>query len=289
MPAASHAPTPATPPLRVLTLNLWHDQGPWPARAALVRRWIERLAPDVIGFQEVLCGPGVDLVADVLDGLPYQVAFAAAQPHWHQRQLAFGNAVASRFSIVDQAQLALPHLDDPSHDDGERRVVLSVTLDTPVGPLSVSCTHLQWKLHHGHVRERQIVALCDFVRARRPGFELPPILVGDFNAEPDSAEMRYATGLQSLGGRSVLFYDAWRVAGERRGPDDAGVTWSNRNPYARAAHEPDRRIDYVLVGYPTPAGVGRIESCRVVCDEPEGGVWPSDHFGVLATLRTAPG
>ena len=40
--------------LRVLTLNLWHDAGPWDRRAALIRRWLDRFDPDVIGFQEVL-------------------------------------------------------------------------------------------------------------------------------------------------------------------------------------------------------------------------------------------
>ncbi|HVP27585.1 MAG TPA: endonuclease/exonuclease/phosphatase family protein [Myxococcota bacterium] len=269
--------------LRVLSLNLWHDQGPWHARAKVVRRWIERLSPDVIGFQEVLRGPGVDLAADVLGDLPYHVAFAEATRFWRDPALSFGNAIASRFPILDRATLALPH-----GEDGERRVALAVALDAPIGRLGVTCTHLHWKLHHGYIRERQVVAVCDFARRTRPSRAFPPILVGDFNAEPDSAEIRYATGLQSLGGKSMLFYDAWRVAGERRGPDDAGVTWCNRNPHARAAHEPDRRIDYVLVGYPTREGVGKIESCRVVCDEPDGDVWPSDHFGVLAALRSEP-
>ena len=40
--------------LSVLTQNLWHDMGPWPERANLLRQWIESLNPDLIGFQEVL-------------------------------------------------------------------------------------------------------------------------------------------------------------------------------------------------------------------------------------------
>ena len=131
---------------------------------------------------------------------------------------------------------------------------------------------------------RQVGALADFARRRRPGLELPPVVAGDLNAEPDSAEIRYLTGLQSLEGRSMLFYDAWRVGGD----GGTGITWSNRNPYARVAIEPDRRIDYVLVGYPQPTGVGRVETCRVACHEPRDGVWPSDHFGVYAELRTEP-
>ena len=67
--------------VRVLTLNLWHDSGPYPARRALVRTWIAELDPDVIGFQEALRSPGFDQVAELLDGLNYHVAFAAALPN----------------------------------------------------------------------------------------------------------------------------------------------------------------------------------------------------------------
>ena len=54
------------------------------------------------------------------------------------------------------------------------------------------------------------------------------------------------------------------------------------------ALEPERRIDYVFAGYPTPQGLGLIERCHVVCDDEKDGVWPTDHFGVYAELRTEP-
>ena len=124
--------------------------------------------------------------------------------------------------------------------------------------------------------------MCDFALERRPESGFPPILVGDFNAEPESSEIRYVTGYQPLEGRSIAMLDAWHMAGDG-GP---GFTWSNRNPYAAAVLESDRRIDYIFTGWPVRNGVGRISSCRVVCDEEKGGVWPSDHFGVLAELCT---
>lgn len=268
-------------PLRVLTLNLWHDAGPWSRRAKLVRAWIDRLDPDVIGFQEVLRGPSRDLAAELTEGRGYALAFGEAMRFWGDPALSFGNAVASRWPIVDSEVIALSHA-----GDGERRCALGVTIDAPFGPIGVTCTHLHWKLHHGHVREKQVVEVCDFARRRRPRGGLPPILLGDFNAEPESAEIRYVTGLQSQGGRSVCFYDAWRFAAEKRTPDDDGFTWDNRNPYAAVAHEPSRRIDYVFAGYPAPDGVGKIERCRVVCDASDDDAWPTDHFGVYAELRT---
>lgn len=263
--------------ISVLTLNLWHDAGPWRERARLIRREIARLEPDLVGFQEVLRGDGVDLAAELVSELGYAVEFVSATRFWRDEKLDFGNAVASRWPISAREELTLP-----DGGDGETRAALSVTADAPLGPISFTTTHLNWKLHHGAIRERQVRALCDHVRARRPRGGFPPILVGDFNAEPDSAEIRYVTGLQSLEGRSVYLADAWRVAGD----GGRGLTWSNRNPYARAWFEPDRRIDYVFVGHPAAGGLGRVERCRVVACEPEGNVWPSDHFGVLAELAS---
>ena len=123
---------------------------------------------------------------------------------------------------------------------------------------------------------------------RRPENGFPPIIVGDFNAEPGSDEIRYMTGLHSMHGRSVAFVDAWEAAGDHSlpGEDGLGITWSNRNPYARTEFEPRRRIDYIFAGLPGRSGVGAVESCRVVCNEEMGGVWPTDHFGVFAELRT---
>ena len=129
-----------------------------------------------------------------------------------------------------------------------------------------------------------MAAVCDLALQSRPRGGFPPILVGDFNAEPESAEIRYVTGLQSLEGRSVSFLDAWRVAGDG-GP---GHTWANANDYARPALEPDRRIDYIFVGLPKATGEGHLQSCRVVCNDEKAGIWPTDHWGVYAELRTDP-
>ena len=265
--------------LSVLTLNLWNNSGPYPARQRLLREWIERLDPDLVGFQEALRGGDWDQVAELCEGLEYDLAYARASEFWLDPTLEVGNAIASRWPIADREALELPH-----GDDAERRVALSVTVNAPVGAVGFTVTHLQWKLHHGAVRERQVVALCDLALRRRPADGFPPILAGDFNAEPDSTEIRYVQGLHSLDGRSVHFRDAWRVAGDG-GP---GFTWSTRHPYARASNEPNRRIDYVFCGYPTWGGRGRVERCRVVCDEERDGVWPTDHLGVLAELRTEP-
>ncbi|MFI5215000.1 MAG: endonuclease/exonuclease/phosphatase family protein [Candidatus Limnocylindria bacterium] len=269
-------------PLSVLTLNLWNDAGPWPERARRIREWIDRLGPDLIGFQEALRADGRDQVAELLEDRGYHVVYAPATRFWREgsdfSHGEFGNAVASRFPILESEAIALPDA-----GDGEKRSALSATLDSPLGPISFTCTHLHWKFRHGEVRERQVQAVCELVLRRRLRGGFPSILVGDFNAEPESAEIRFVTGLQSLGGRSVAFLDAWRTVGT-----GDGITWSNNNVYARANLEPDRRIDYVFTGFPMRSGVGQLLECRVVCNDEKNDVWPSDHYGVYAELRSEP-
>jgi endonuclease/exonuclease/phosphatase family metal-dependent hydrolase len=289
--------------LKVLTLNIWHDQSPWSERLVLLRRWMDRLDPDIIAFQEVLVGDGVDQVREILgrrreegaekgdegagneaaDAGGYYLDYGPAMTLPDRKHLQFGNAIASRWPILDREEIRLA-----DRGDWESRAALSVTIDSPHGPIGFTCTHLHWQFNHGFVREKQVELLAERAWKRRPENGFPPIIAGDFNAEPDSDEIRFMTGRHSLAGRSVAFLDAWEVAGDSSlaGEAGRGITWSNRNAYARVEYEPCRRIDYLFVGLPGRKGEGWVEQCRVVCDEEEDGAWPTDHFGVYAELRT---
>jgi len=268
-------------PLRILNLNVWNTDGPWPERSRRIGEWIDRLDPDLLGFQEVARMDGCDQLAELLDGRDYHRDYVVASPFWkpgrEEEKGEVGNAVASRWPITDREELQLPGL-----GDFETRSALSVDVAAPFGPLSFTVTHLNWRLDHGFVRERQVRAVCELARRRAPRRGFPPLLVGDFNAEPESTEIRHVTGLHALEGQSVCFLDAWARAGD----GSPGFTWSNRNDWARKEREPDRRIDYVFAGLPRRDGLGQLLACRVVCDDAIDGVWPSDHFGVYAELRS---
>src|SRR5258708_680863 len=82
---------------------------------------------------------------------------------------------------------------------------------------------------------------------------VPPVVGGDLKGAPDSDEVRMLTGRPSVPEPKLVFHDAWEVAGE-----GAGHTWSNQNPYAVKDLEPDRRIDYVMVGWPKAGGAGQV-------------------------------
>jgi endonuclease/exonuclease/phosphatase family metal-dependent hydrolase len=271
--------------LKVLTLNCWNVSPPYEERVALLRAGIATLAPDVIGLQEIIVRrDGFDMGADILDGLGYERVFGAAF-RWGDAGNdlpcdaegdAFGNLVASRFPIERSDVHELPGC-----DSGERRCVVAAHVATPSGRLAFLTTHFNWKMHHGYVRERQAIALAALVQRWAEDASLPPIVTGDLNAEPDAAEIRYLSGLQSLAGRSTYLQDAWRLAGD----GGRGHTWDNANRFAALALEPSRRIDYVLVGAPDALGRGVIEEARLAFDRPTGDVFPSDHFGVAVDVR----
>jgi hypothetical protein len=81
----------------------------------------------------------------------------------------------------------------------------------------------------------------------------------------------------------LVLVDAWRYAD----PMSPGWTWDRPNPYVAATGEPSARIDNVLVGLPRPLAPIRVESVRLIGDQPPGWHLASDHAGVLAEFQPA--
>ena len=285
-----------TTTLRVATLNVWNKSGPWLERLALIRSELERVQPEVIALQEVLrFQPPVptgsadapltalnDQATEIAQGLGYHVAYSIAADYGNG--LGFGNAVLSKYPISHSQDFRLP-----GEESGETRSLLFALCDTPHGPLPVFCTHLNWKLHQGSIRQRQVTFIADRIAelCAIDGPYLPPVLMGDFNAAPDADEIRFLTGLCAIDGRTVYFADAWVFAGQ--GP---GYTFDRSNEFAAKAREPSRRIDYVFVRGPDRRFRGEPLHAELAFHEPASSgdtrIWPSDHFGVLADLAITP-
>jgi endonuclease/exonuclease/phosphatase family metal-dependent hydrolase len=261
--------------VRVLTWNLWWRFGPWEQRAPAIAAELERLDPDIACLQEVWAEGATTLAAELADRLGFHHAFDA---RLDVDGVRFGNAVLSRWPITTAGTLPLP----APQDKEELRLCLRADVHGPRGPIQVFCTHLNWRLDQSAIRQAQVRAICELIAGSRPegGRTFPPVLCGDFNADPDSDEMRLLTGRSDPPVPGLVFHDAWAVAGT--GP---GMTWDNRNPYAALELEPDRRIDYVLVGWPKAGGAGHVVSARLAGLDPVDGVVPSDHLAVVAELR----
>lgn len=245
--------------MRVATLNVWGWHGPWRERLGLVRRELAALQPDVVGLQEVVRRDGVCQAAEIADGLGYEIAYAGA---CEQDGRMLGNALLSRLPILEQQTVPLPVV------DVEPRALLCTVLATPYGRLPVFVTHLDWELDRSAARVEQVRFIAQAMEGYG-GADLSAVLLGDFNAEPDSAEIRLLC--------DAGLTDAWAVAGD----GSAGLTFDVANDYARAAREPSRRLDYVFTGGEC-AGARLAFTAPTVLDGAT--VWPSDHYGVAADL-----
>jgi endonuclease/exonuclease/phosphatase family metal-dependent hydrolase len=264
--------------LRVLTLNIWNNQGPWNDRLKLIRSELATLAPDIVGLQEVLHldGGGQDQSQAIADGLGYYVAFASA---WHiGGGLQFGNALLSRWPIVEPRSFVLP-----CEPEDETRGLLHAMIESPFGRVPVFVTHLSWQLHLSDIRQQQVAFIVQRIKELAPIDRevLPPILMGDFNAEPDSDEIRYLRGYNARLGRSVYFADCFAVAGD----GSSGFTFARDNPFALRAREPNRRLDYIFVRGPDRQLRGEPLAARVCFSHASDGVFPSDHYGLLAEIQ----
>src|SRR5262245_14438725 len=170
--------------LRVLTLNIWNRSGPWERRIELIRAGIRALSPDLVGLQEVVAHEGRSQADEIREGLGYEAAFGVA--HDLGGGLLFGNAALSRWPIAASRVFVLP-----TGGSDESRSLLLAEIASPHGKIPFFVTHLNWKFHHGAVREQQVLAIADRIKESAPISGLPPILTGDFNAEPESTEIRF--------------------------------------------------------------------------------------------------
>jgi endonuclease/exonuclease/phosphatase family metal-dependent hydrolase len=285
--------------LRIVTLNLWGTEPPLDARLALAARQLAQLAPDAVCLQEVrpldhqrrTGRTTAEVLADALGMTAHYQTAVAWQGVPGLADGEEGLAVIAR-RIVDRRVEPLPDA-RPT----EARILLSVQVDTPAGPIWVHNTHLHYRLDDGVARERQVLAIDDAIRRLGRDRDSPPqILCGDFNATADSDEIRFLRGLTTLGGRRTHFQDAWLRLHREPDPGDGpaeGITWSSENRFTRPLRslDLDRRIDYVFVTTRKKDGRGTIHDCRVVLTQREGlgevAICASDHYGVCADVQIA--
>ncbi len=258
---------------RVVTWNVWANSGPWELRYARIEQLLRGMDADIIGMQEVFRAVGYEPIAEIAQklGLTYTPCIEWFEP----ARLESGTAVLSRWPVSDTGSLKLA-----GFDGGDGGLVQFARVDGPRGQIDVFVVMLDWRPDLSHVRQAQVRELAAYVNDTGSAAH-PVLILGDFNAGPDSDEMRMLVGQSQTAAPGLVFYDAWEVASEG-GP---GHTFSRRNRHAAAALLPDRRIDYVLSAWPRARGAGHPVRCEVLGTAGLDGVDPSDHFAVMAEFR----
>jgi endonuclease/exonuclease/phosphatase family metal-dependent hydrolase len=265
---------------------------------ARIARELRRVAggdADVICLQEVSDGhdrlpgcDGSDQFAELAALLPRFEPVAGIATDTRPRDGAprkrFGNLLLSRWPV----RQALRHLLPWPAEDGVRsmqRVAVEATLDTPLGLLRVTTTHLEY--YSAPQRAAQVERLRELqreaaahARTQRPGsaaegaFEpvpraAPAVLAGDFNCRPGDPAL--ARLLEPIDAATPAYRDAWAIAHPGR-PHEATV---GRYDKAQWPGEPFT-FDFILV---TDDLARRVRDVRV-----DAASDASDHQPVLLEL-----
>ncbi len=241
------------------------------------------------GFRSLPGGPSDDQFAELAAALPGFTVLAAIgadlpplAPGEPRRQ--FGNALATRLPVEQVIRHTLPW---PAHENAPsmQRVALEAVIRTPVEPLRILVTHLEY-----YSLKQRIAQVDELRRLQREAAEhaahpapaenatgpfaatvrpASAIVCGDFNSEFGSeAYQRFIAPLAGAPG----FVDAWTTLHPgHTPPPTAGVydveQWSS-GPIA---------CDFVFV---TEDLTSRLERCEI-----DGATRASDHQPILLELR----
>ena len=269
--------------LRVLTLNLWQRYGEWTNRRSVLIDGIRSAQPDLVAFAESIKTEEYDQVADLL-GTEFNIVHSKIRD-----TNGMGISIASRWQIEEIHEIDL-NLSPRTTGFPCTTLSAEVIAPDPIGKLLFVNHFPNWQLNFEYERELQAVAAARFVEEHIGQSTQQVVMVGDLDADYNSASIRFWSGRQSLGNMSVCYRDAW----ESIHPEDPGHTFTPINPLVRDGvvknmrpfkDWPFRRIDYIFLRLGAHGGNALdILACERIFDEPVDGVWASDHFGLIADL-----
>lgn len=262
-----------TTTVRVATWNVWGDGGDWRDRYEQIAETLKALDPDIICLQEVWRSDTFDAPAYLAAELGYH---HEAVLSWAEMfKLDYGSAILSRWPLSDAESLSPEKLHPAAY-----ALFQAATVNGPRGPLLTANAMLAWRPDHSAFRQAQANTLGSWIKEKRERGQAV-VLCGDFNAGPDSDEVRALRGEGAATATGLVFHDAWAETN----PDREGHTWTKANLLTKEAALWDRRIDHVFSAWGGAQGLGQPIAAGLLGDDEGGGPIASDHFGVWADLR----
>ncbi|MDO8667929.1 MAG: endonuclease/exonuclease/phosphatase family protein [bacterium] len=161
--------------LKILSWNIWVD-----GKFDQIAGFLKTAKADIIGLQEVEVN---DLQLDIigfLKSLGYEYVFAPVRKVFGEEIWNDGPAIFSKYKMIDTKTYLL------SETDGRAAIKADIKIENKI--LHVFCTHLK----HTHqqpseLQELQIKTLIKVLPKEKT------IVMGDFNAMPDSAAIKAMT------------------------------------------------------------------------------------------------
>lgn len=167
--------------IRVLSWNIWQGK-----RREEVLAYLGEQNADIVGLQEVPSQTDHNLAGDIADSLEYHYAYYPSIATTDNT--GRGNAVLSRYPIVRRmCHFLSPSVAYDGSPTTEPRIAVQVDLSIDGSIITVLSTHLSYTAHFG---PSTVAALQTDTLMRLTRNKAKLILMGDFNALPDSDTVR---------------------------------------------------------------------------------------------------
>jgi endonuclease/exonuclease/phosphatase family metal-dependent hydrolase len=195
--APDPAATSALPKVKLVTFNIRFGEDIESAANELANR-SDLAGADVVLLQE-MHAPGTDTIAAALE--QNYVYYPGSVQHGRD----FGNAVLSRWPIVTDEKIILPH---KSPTDGRIRIAVCATVRTPLGDVRACSVHTETPWLGPRARLEQAESVLLHVGES----DLPTLAGGDFNTS-DPGALAATVDLYESAGFTWASHDSGDTAG----------------------------------------------------------------------------
>ncbi|AKG21649.1 endonuclease/exonuclease/phosphatase [Calothrix sp. 336/3] len=259
--------------IKVATINILFKMELWDKRQDLLVSGLQATNADIIALQEVnILGNTGDRLAEKL-GMPYVYQVNCYESPYTGGP-AYGIAILSRYPFIKQASLDLKT---------QGRVAQLVQVEINNQPVIICNGHYYWQPGSCQARMEQFQLLVNWLSELSP--ELPIIMVGDFNATPDTPEITF------LRHHFTSAYAQFHGA-EPEYTCPTPLARANRKLWRKMAlgminavvHRSIKSwrgtLDYVFFNQHL-----QVNHCELILTEPAPEnplLYPSDHFGIAA-------
>jgi endonuclease/exonuclease/phosphatase family metal-dependent hydrolase len=247
----------------VLTWNVWFDELEHAARYRALREAAHALSPDVMCFQEVT----PRFLEPLLDEPWVRAAY-------HCSDGDSGGDTLSPYGVLLLTKYPIKSLSFDPLPSNMHRSLLTARIQVHEKHITVGTVHLESRRHNTGWRERQLNQCMELLRESGQD----SILCGDFNFDPGWPEN--ATIASD-------FLDVWRLL---RSADPGYTEDTARNAMLLADKGKDKQVRFDRVLLRSPRRAWHAVDVQLVGTDalapPHHGLWPSDHFGVLARFET---
>lgn len=262
--------------LKVATYNIWNQNYYWEERVKNIAKTIDKIDPNIIGFQEVIFEEGesqLDQINKLLKN-KMRVVFFKAQRYDDKRYSGAGIMTNLHINSLGNTLLKFDHHDEL---DNFQRIVSYVNVSAQNKDLYFINSHFSLSTSAQIGNADELLDLCSKFKS-----DLPIIIALDLNNGPDS---------QCYNLINQKFEDSWKLINNDKEINTWPVSeeivddnWKLKNPHLpRPWQIKPQRMDFIFIEKNKPLFINKSYAFGDKIYDTN--IYPSDHLGIVTEIE----